>query len=79
MWSSLRPGGLLLVEADPDPAVDDREPVLLVASDGRQARPLPWARLGAFAIVRRAGTVGLELVDEWEQAGRAFVALRRPG
>jgi rSAM/selenodomain-associated transferase 1 len=75
----LRPGGLLLAEADLDPDADDREPVRLVASDGRQALPLPWARLGSVAVVRRARTVGLELVDAWEQAGRAFVALRRPG
>ena len=70
-------GGLLLVEADPDPLADDREPVLLVAGDGRQAAPLPWARLGRIALAHIASAAGLVVVDEWQMGGRAFLALRR--
>lgn len=74
----LRPGGLLIVEADPDPHADDCEPVLLVAGDGRRAGPLPWARLGPLPLAHRALTLGLLLVEEWQQGGRVFLALRRP-
>jgi rSAM/selenodomain-associated transferase 1 len=73
----LRDGGLLLVEADPDPLADDREPVLLVAGDGRQADPLPWARAGRAAVARSAREAGLAVVDEWQMGGRVFLALRR--
>lgn len=75
----LRPGGLLLVEVDDDPRVDDVEPVRLVASDGRLAHPLPWARVGSVGIARRGRLAGFDLVDRWEQGGRSFVALRRCG
>jgi glycosyltransferase A (GT-A) superfamily protein (DUF2064 family) len=73
----LRDGGLLLVEADPDPLADDREPVLLVAGDGRRADPLPWARVGRVAVARSAREAGLSVVDEWQMGGRVFLALRR--
>ncbi len=76
----LRPGGLLLVEADVGPEVDDAEPVLLTAGDGRRAEPLPWARLGVLSIARRAAGADLLIQEELQLATRAFVALRaRPG
>jgi len=75
----VRPGGLVLVEADPDARADDREPVLLVAGDGRRAEPLPWARLGRLALARIAQEVDLAVVDEWQMGGRVFLALRRLG
>jgi rSAM/selenodomain-associated transferase 1 len=73
----LRPGGLLIAEADRCADVDDCEPVVLVAGDGRQAEPLPWARLGRLALARLGVAAGLLVVDNWEIAGRAFVAQRR--
>jgi hypothetical protein len=75
----LREGGLLLVEADPDPLADDRDPVHLVAADGREAAPLPWARLGQIALVRSARAADLAVVDQWQMGGRVFLALRRLG
>jgi glycosyltransferase A (GT-A) superfamily protein (DUF2064 family)/SAM-dependent methyltransferase len=74
----LRPGGLLLVEADPAGDVDDREPVVLVAGDGRRAQPLPWARLGTPALARAGQLAGLELAEQWVLDGRTFLAFRRP-
>lgn len=73
----LRPGGLLIAEADPDAEVDQCEPVVLVAGDGRQSEPLPWARLGRLPLARRGLAAGLRVVDHWAIAGRAFLALRR--
>ena len=71
------PRGLVMVEADADPWVDDRAPVLLVAGDGRRAEPLPWARIGTMALRRIAHEAGLDVVDESQMEGRVFIALRR--
>ncbi|BDZ42479.1 hypothetical protein GCM10025865_17780 [Paraoerskovia sediminicola] len=72
------PGGMVVVEADPDAAVDLVEPVVLRTADGRESHPMPWARVGSTAIVRLAHEVGLELHEEWHLGGRTIVALRRP-
>lgn len=76
-FALLRPSGLLLVEVEAESHLDDAEPVVLVAGDGRRAEPLPWARLGVVSLARRAAAAGLLVVDQWESAGRAFLALRR--
>ena len=73
--SLLRPGGLLLVEADADDQVDGRPRLRLVDGVGRAAS-LPWARLGAAALLRTAAAAGLRPVEEWRAAGRVFLALR---
>jgi hypothetical protein len=73
--SLLRPGGLLLVEADADDQVDGRPRLRLVDGVGR-AGSLPWARLGAAALLRTAAAAGLRPVEEWRAAGRVFLALR---
>lgn len=73
----LRPGGLLVVETDPDHLADDRQPVHLVAGDGRRAEPLPWARVGTVALARIAEAADLALTEEWQMGGRVFLSLRR--
>jgi glycosyltransferase A (GT-A) superfamily protein (DUF2064 family)/SAM-dependent methyltransferase len=71
----LRPAGLLLVEADVDDRIDVREQVRLVA-DRRRARPMPWARLGAVALIDAAQRAGFLIVEEWRAGERVFLALR---
>jgi hypothetical protein len=38
--------------------------------------PLPWARIGAAALMQVATSLDLLLVEEWSSGDRAFVALR---
>jgi SAM-dependent methyltransferase len=75
----LRPGGLLLVESDPDDAVDTRERLVLHGPRGGRSLPMPWARQGAPALTRTAEIAGFVVSEEWRTAGRVFLALRRPG
>ncbi|ROS72066.1 bifunctional 2-polyprenyl-6-hydroxyphenol methylase/3-demethylubiquinol 3-O-methyltransferase UbiG [Cellulomonas sp. PhB143] len=72
------PGGLVVVEADPEPDVDEVSPVVLRAADGRESHPMPWARVGVTALARLARGVGLEPEEEWILGGRTIMALRRP-
>lgn len=72
----LRPGGLLLVEADPDTEVDERSPVVLRCDDGRQSRPLPWARMGSRALARLAAELDYSVAEEWHADDRSVMALR---
>lgn len=71
-----RPGGLLLVEADPDPEMDVSGPLVLHAEDGRRSRPLPWARAGSRLLRVLAAELGLVVDEEWELAGRVLLSLR---
>jgi glycosyltransferase A (GT-A) superfamily protein (DUF2064 family) len=75
----LRPGGLALVEADPDDAVEQAVTLRLHGPGGRTSLPLPWARLGARAVVRVAAGAGFVAVEEWRLHGRVFLALRSCG
>lgn len=72
----LRPGGLLIVEADPDDGVDDRHPVVLHAADGRRSARLPWSRVGAHALAVLLARHDLGVVEEWRLAGRVLLAAR---
>lgn len=73
-----RPGGLLLVEADPDPAADESGPLVLHAADGRRSRPMPWARAGSRVLRRLAVSEGLAVTEEWTLRGRTLLCLRVP-
>ncbi|WP_419703459.1 class I SAM-dependent methyltransferase [Promicromonospora sp. NFX87] len=73
-----RPGGLLLVEADPDPDTDVSGPLVLRAADGRSSRPMPWARAGSRTLRTIGAELGLVVSQEWELAGRVMISLRTP-
>lgn len=73
-----RPGGLLLVEADPDPEMDVSGPLVLHAEDGRRSRPLPWARAGSVLLRSISDELDLVVDQEWELAGRVMLSLRTP-
>jgi SAM-dependent methyltransferase len=73
----LAPGGRLLIEVEPDD-IDERMTAWLEHADGRRGAVFPWARLGIGAVLKLAAAAGLKLVEEWQQAGRAFVAVTTP-
>lgn len=75
----LRPGGLALVEADPDDLAEQAVTLRLHGPGGRTSLPLPWARLGARAVVQVAAGAGFVAVEEWRLHGRVFLALRSCG
>ncbi|MEU4607399.1 DUF2064 domain-containing protein [Kribbella sp. NPDC023972] len=72
----VRPGGLVLVEVDPDDDLDDTAPIVLRSSTGRRSTPLPWARVGTRALLRHARTAGLHPTEDWRTTHRAFLTLR---
>jgi glycosyltransferase A (GT-A) superfamily protein (DUF2064 family) len=69
------PGGLIICEVDRLPDRHEVHSVVLQAEEVASA-PLPWARIGAAALVRVATSLDLLLVEEWSSGDRAFVALR---
>jgi SAM-dependent methyltransferase len=71
------PGGLLLVEADPED-LDERLTVLVEDAYGRHGHPFPWARVGATALLRATHATGWTLTARWTTLGRSFLELRRP-
>ncbi|EAP98239.1 hypothetical protein JNB_14783 [Janibacter sp. HTCC2649] len=73
----LSPEGWALVEVDPDDGVDLRTEVTLTGPWGRRSLPIPWARVGATALLRYAAQAGLLAVEDWRVDGRAFVTLRQ--
>jgi glycosyltransferase A (GT-A) superfamily protein (DUF2064 family)/SAM-dependent methyltransferase len=77
--SVLRPGAVALVETSPDPAHDVRTAVTLHGPWGRRSHPVPWAVMGAHALVEVAAAAGFVAVEDWRVGGRAFVMLRHAG
>ncbi|HEV6954789.1 MAG TPA: methyltransferase domain-containing protein [Promicromonospora sp.] len=73
-----RPGGLVLVEADPDPDTDVTGPLVLHADDGRRSHPMPWARAGSRVLRALSAELGLAVDQVWELGGRVMMALRTP-
>ncbi|MFY9931656.1 MAG: class I SAM-dependent methyltransferase [Streptosporangiaceae bacterium] len=69
----LAPGGQLLIEVERDD-IDERMTAWLEHADGRRGPVFPWARLGVTAVLTLAAAAGLELVEEWQHAGRVFVS-----
>jgi SAM-dependent methyltransferase len=70
----LRRGGVLVAEADADPARDDVTDYRVRDSDGRESDAFPWSQVGVTALVRGAHDFALDRI--WEHGGRWFVALR---
>lgn len=67
----LRPrNGQLLVEAAAG-ELDERHELRL----GEQGAPVPWASVGASALLALARPLGFRLEASWESAGRNFMAL----
>jgi hypothetical protein len=73
----LAPGGRLLIEVERDD-VDERMTAWLEHADGRRSPVFPWARLGVSALLELAAAVGLHVLEEWDHAGRVFVAVTTP-
>jgi glycosyltransferase A (GT-A) superfamily protein (DUF2064 family)/SAM-dependent methyltransferase len=73
----VRPDGLVLVEVDPDEDLDDSAPIVLHSDGGRRSKPLPWARVGARAVLRHALGTDLVATEEWRAEDRAFLTFRR--
>ena len=73
----LMAGGVALVEADADDDADHRVSLTLHTADGRVSTPMPWATVGARALVHLASKVGFVAVEEWRVDGRVFIALRK--
>ncbi|WP_328992908.1 DUF2064 domain-containing protein [Kribbella sp. NBC_01245] len=74
----VRPAGLVLVEVDPNDTLDETAPIVL-HSNGRRSRPLPWARVGSLAVLRHALAADLLATEDWRANGRAFLTFRRCG
>jgi glycosyltransferase A (GT-A) superfamily protein (DUF2064 family) len=72
----VRPGGLVICEADAQHDRDDRDQLVL-SGGGVRSLPLPWARIGSSALARVAATLGLFVCEEWSVEDRVFLALRR--
>lgn len=70
----LAPGGRILIEAEPGD-VDERVTAWLEHPDGRRGPVFPWAHLGTAAVLAAAAAANLRVVDQWHDAGRAFVAV----
>ena len=72
----LAPDGRILIEAEPGD-IDERVIASLEHPDGRRGPVFPWARLGTAAVLRAAATAGLNVVEQWQNADRAFVCVAR--
>ena len=72
----LAPGGRILIEAEPGD-VDERVTAWLEHPDGRRGPVFPWAHLGTAAVLHAAAAADLHVVEQWHDAGRAFVAVAR--
>jgi hypothetical protein len=70
----LAPGGQILIEAEPGD-IDERVTAWLEHPDGRRGPVFPWARLGTAAVLRAAAVAGLHVVDQWNNADRAFACV----
>jgi SAM-dependent methyltransferase len=70
----LAPNGRILIEAEPGD-VDERVSAWLEHPDGRRGPVFPWAHLGTAAVLAAAAAANLRVVEQWDEAGRAFVAV----
>jgi len=68
----LAPGAQILIEAEPG-NVDEQLTAWLEHPDGRRGPAFPWARMGMPALLRSTRDAGLQVVEQWRHADRAFV------
>jgi SAM-dependent methyltransferase len=68
----LAPEGRILIEAEPG-NVDERLTARLEHPDGRRGPVFPWARMGTSALLTAAAEAGLDIIEQWRLADRAFV------
>lgn len=68
--------GTVIVEVDPDAAVDATTTLAVFDDAGGWTGSVPWARTGVVACATYAAAAGLEIAEEWSVSGRAFLALR---
>jgi len=67
--------GRLIVEADPDPALDLTSTVRFLIEGTPVGPSFEWAEVGLAALYRHAEQAGLYPVDVWSAGGRAFTTL----
>ena len=72
----LAPGGRVLVEVDPDDAVDESTAVRFAIGDDPLGPPFQWCFAGLRPLRASARTCGLDVVDDWTHGGRRFAELR---
>ncbi|MEP6628890.1 MAG: DUF2064 domain-containing protein [Lapillicoccus sp.] len=75
----LRPGAVALVETSTDARHDLRTSITLHGPSGRRSHAVPWAVVGAHALVELAARAGFVAVEDWRVGGRSFVMLRQAG
>ncbi len=75
----LRPGAVALVETSADARHDLRTSITLHGPSGRRSHAVPWAVVGAHALVELAARAGFVAVEDWRVGGRSFVMLRHAG
>jgi hypothetical protein len=73
----LAPGGRILIEAEPG-NIDEQLTARLEHPDGRRGPDFPWARMGTAALLLAAADAGLQVIEQWRHADRAFVLATRP-
>ena len=73
----VRPGGLVCVEAHPDPRRDRGFRATLIDHEGRASLPFPWYEIGLNGLRRRAQDAGLQVEETWSQDERVFALLVR--
>jgi len=67
--------GVVIVEVDPDDAVDETTMLAVFDDAGGWADGVPWARTGATGCRTRAAAAGLRVAEAWRAAGRSFLSL----
>lgn len=67
--------GRLIVETDPDPALDLSSSVRFLVEGEPVGPSFPWAEVGLDALYRHAEQAGLYPADVWSAGGRSFATL----
>ncbi len=70
------PDGAVIVEVDPDDALDETTTLAVFDDAGGWTGAVPWARTGSRACRLRAARAGFAVAEEWSAAGRTFLSLR---
>lgn len=76
MHALLAPGGVLVVETDPQD-VHERFAARVEDDHGTRGGAFRWARVGTPSLSRLAPTHHFTVADTWTRTGRTFAALHR--